>query len=256
MLLLKRIIPGVGAVLVAMSFWTITWRPLLLPAWVVILMSVIALATALMCGVRQQWREWWRLVLTPMIGLLGVALLALFLEKEWMIILWGMIGAGGFWWYLEQLFQFLHLPSVYKPYGLERASFLLQTLGIVGWAIGIFSLHLFVREYVALWGATLLWIAVVLVASDGALWMGKLEAGKRRLYTKWITWCLALLFLAHAWLPVHVFVQGVAMALWWFTCVSLCKADALQRLSRPSLRKIVLLATIGFILLFVTARWV
>jgi hypothetical protein len=180
-------------------------------------------------------------------------LLAIFVENA--AVLWGMSVLGGVavWWYLEQLFQFLFVGS-YRPYGLERAAFLLQTLGMIGWGVGVYSLHVFMHE--PLWGSMLIWCVVAILTTDAALWFGKVEGARRRAYTWWSAAVLLALFFAYAWLPVHVFVQGVSMAVWWAALVSVYKADARERLSGPTLHAITAGAGVALVALLVTARWV
>lgn len=256
MLLFKRATPAVGSVLTGLSVAAIAWKPLFLPVWLVVFMLVSAGASAFLCGFTQDWRQWWRVVCTPFVCAMGWGLAAAFVESPWVLFGMAVLAAASMWWYLEQLFTFLHLPGAYRPYGLDRAAFLLEAFGMVGWGIGLFSLHVFMREYVALWGALLAWGIVVLLLTDAALWLGKVEETLRRLYTWWSAVMLMGIFFAYAWLPVHVFVQGMSVAVWWVAMVSAYRANAMQRLSGPAIRNIVVGAGIALVALLVTAKWV
>ncbi|MBI5793673.1 hypothetical protein HZA87_01110 [Candidatus Uhrbacteria bacterium] len=237
MILLHRI-SSFGVALVALLSFTALLMGSSHPLLVVFVCGILtSLLMARLLGFQVRTFQFWHLLGTPLLFLLSSFGLFFLLESISVKMLLSGLVTILLLFFVEHVFNFIHLPTKYQPFTLEYLSQLFHVLSVFFLATLGFGLRLFLHT--PLWLLSLAFFLVLMFIMYGTLWAGKVDALKARPYAFATALLITELFAVISFLPTGFYTNAAFLALGVYVLLGLSRADALHKLSQEVLRRYV-----------------
>lgn len=195
----------------------------------------------------------WRYMITPLIFTGGVINFYIFLDGP----LFRQFFIAGcvilLWAYLEVIYLRFHYRPKYEPYALENITIHLDLAAIFLVASSFFSLSVFLGfsrfNLVLAFGAITVLLAIQLVWASGTT----LKTGWH--YLAVISLITTELFYAVSLLPTSVYVNGLLVAIGYYSMAGLARNWLLDIREEKVVRRYLLISSVSLILILITAKW-
>lgn len=253
MILLHRLTPFALAGLVAAGFGALIMSPL---TWLPYAIGCFALIPLLL-GRLLLWEfrrpAFWVFIGTPCLLLLSAIFFFLFLESapaKWMlaVLITGAIGL-----YAENLFSFYHMPSAYQAYALEYLSLVLYVASGFFFTSSAYGSQLFIL--LPVWVPALAVFVAVLLATIAVFWVSKVGFETGLVFAFAGALVMTEAYIALAMLPTSFVTNAAAFAVLLYLFLGLSRAQVLDTLSRPVLKRYLATGAVLLAVIFGTATW-
>lgn len=253
MMLLSRSIPAVLSFLMFAGFVVVIRNHALL-TWVVptLFLLFLLLGHLLM---RQDFRskQFWLLLLTPLLlNFTALFFLTILTQTLWQYLLAATVAVVTFW-FLQNVFQFLHHERSYQPYAIENISTYANLLSVFFFTAALTSLELYLNVPQALLLLVSLTVFTLLVMQ--MLWVNKIELRPKIGYLVILPFVFTQVLWASLFLPTNFFIAGLLVTLSYYAVTNISRHHLLDRLEAAIVRRYLIIALLGFLITLSTAQW-
>lgn len=203
-----------------------------------------------------EWRRFafWVFLTIPMFFLLSASLYFLFIEEIWLMWAVAMIATVGTWLFSENLYAFYHAPKKYQPYSLEYLSLALGVLAIFFFSAAAYGSQLFLQLQVWMPALAIFLFGSALIVA--IFWVSKIDHSLSIRYGIMGALILTELYVVLSFLPVSYLVSAVTLSAMLYSFIGIARAELLDKLTKPVLRRYILLGSVSLLAIFLTATWI
>jgi hypothetical protein len=254
MILVHRITPFFIGLSIALGFVMSTvlkWHPA-----VGFFTAVVAtgLLLARLVGGSPRHFQFWYFLGTPLLFVVSSFGVLLFLEQRPEQALLAVVTSLLVFFFAEQLFSYLHTPANYQAYSIEHFSVGLNVLTIFFFSATAFGLRLFLLLPLPMLAACFFLAMFYLIF--GTLWVSKVEMRHGLAYAGAGAVLATELFSVLAFLPTGFYTNAALLTLFTYLFLGLTRARFLDQLTKPVVRRYLVIGSGLFAAIIGTARWV
>ena len=253
MLVLFRLTSFVTAVIVTGSFVLVISKTI----HPIVVMFVSTVLVALLIARLLRWEvrtfQFWSLLGSPLLFLASSYGILLFLEQLYAQVILSVAVVVLLTLFLEHIFSYIHLPTLYQPFSIEHLGQLINILTLFFVSSVGFGLRLFLQ--MPLWILGVVFFLVSWFVIYGTLWASKVEHQRAKPYALAGAILMAQLFLAISFLPSGFYTSAAFVALAFYVFLGLTRASAHHRLSKTLLRRYVVITIILSTTIAFTSQW-
>lgn len=254
MILLHRISSFVTTLIVALGFASLlfSWLSPLVTVFITMVLAVVVVAR--LAGWHIKTFQFWHLVGTPMLFVMTSFGPFFLLENWYSKVILAAVVVLLLFVFLEQVFNFVHLPINYQPFSLEYLSQLLHILSIFFLATFGFGLTVFLQA--PLWALSSIFFVILFFIVYGTLWAGKVDPVRARSFAFAGALLTTQFFAVLSFLPVGFYTNAAFLALGTYIFLGLSRAHALHKLSKLVIKRYVTIFVVLTLVIAATSQWV
>lgn len=254
MLVLHRLTPFAIAIIIAIAMLYTSAQPLSAPWILPLMVMLVAALTARLADWRWRDKDFWGLLITPLLFVLGAAMIFVLADDGTVRLAVALTTAFLTYFYVEHLFRFIHLPAAYQAYGLQNVSGVISIFTVFYLMSSAYATESFIRPPLALIAVVL--FLLLFLMTTASLWMSKVPRERALVYALGGAVIFTEVFIAVSYLPTPFMTSGAFLAVMYYLYLGLSRAHVLTRLSRLVVRRYVLIGVCMLAALLVTAKWI
>lgn len=217
-------------------------------------LAVILLAVWQLANRRLKNKQFWLILLTPILLYIFGLIFVSFLAGSFLKHFFSFGLAAGLWIFLKDVFLRFHSKSKYQIHSLENISTHLGLITVFAASSSLFSLSIFLGLPV--------WLIFVIFSLLAFLLNYQLIlVSNSKVQTGWpyivvITIVLAEIFLAVSYLPTSVYVNGLIVTVSYYLMNGLARNWLLGIKTKQVVQRYLLISMITVIIILLTAKWI
>ncbi|MBT5808144.1 hypothetical protein HOI18_02605 [Candidatus Uhrbacteria bacterium] len=197
--------------------------------------------------------QFWHLLATPALFLTSSYAFLFFLEQSYALALLGVLTVLLLTLFVEYVFTYIHLPTMYQPFSIEHLGLLMNILTLFFLSSVGFGLRLFLQA--PLWILGVIFFLLSWYVVYGTLWASKVEDHRAKPYAIAGAILTTELFVAISFLPSGFYTNAAFVALTFYIFLGLTRASALHRLNKTITRRYLMIFGILVAAIVLTSQW-
>lgn len=198
-------------------------------------------------------KKFWQFIITPVLLLTSGILFLSFLEGVIIRQIFLVILVGAIWTYLEVIYLWLHFRPKYQPHSLENISTHLNLLTIFLTASGLYSLIIFFG--LSLWALIIIFAIIATLLTHQMVWASGATLKSAWPYVLVISIVTLQVFMVVSLLPTSIYVSGLLVTLTYYVMTGISRNWLLDIKDNKVIQRYLIISSIFFILILLTAKW-
>lgn len=198
-------------------------------------------------------KKFWQFIITPVLLLASGILFLSFLEGAIIRQIFLVILVGAIWTYLEVIYLWLHFRPKYQPHSLENISTHLNLLTIFLTASGLYSLIIFFG--LSLWALIIIFAIISILLTHQMVWASGATLKSEWPYVLVISISVLQVFIVVSFLPTSIYVNGLLVTLVYYVMTGISRNWLLDIKDNKVIQRYLIISSIFFILILLTAKW-
>ncbi|MFH1597575.1 MAG: hypothetical protein ABIB97_00705 [Patescibacteria group bacterium] len=253
MLLINRLIPIVGTIVIWISMESIVLAPNHWYLFAILLVVVITILTLRIFAWQYHKKEFWGF-LSSILLLITSSIFFLFFIDGSIARLSFIVATsilGGF--YLNNIFLYLHRPKSYQAYALQNVSGYLNLISLFLFSSSLFSTIVFLNVPVYLLIVLFFIVTYALIAQS--FWVNSIDIDKSKIFLLVMAFLMTELFWSAHYLPTSFFVNGLVLTLIFYMIQQLGLNYFSGKDEPATIKRTLLIGSSMIVLLLVFAQW-